>query len=548
MPRNNQRQPRSRRRRQSYVKETAQRWWFTSFVQFLSLFSGILTVLVGVVHAGDRVEEWCEATDDLSCIGTALFWSEGDFLRLSNGPGVDTWGSVFSLEPNILMDNFAPVFVGLITLSVHLPGEETWNPIGRTWTRYFIWFLLVALFANVGYAGNLGLVIGLFNVMVASTCLTVRFSNEERRPTDLDVIKETRSCRCFAAKLTVLVSIGRMLTMLATGTTVAVGLLHLFSQFTPWCDKNDEEFNSDETFCVGPLLFWGVDTNTTTVVDDRNVFWREVVGLTPKALANNFAPLIIGIMMMLGHRRGSPFQVLLHNWYRVSLLCVLVALFASFGFAGNAGVINGFLLSGTSVIHMFVALLDADVQRPFLEVQFQFLAPDNANEAAEEENRRSTEPNSSRRADGRRQFNRNSGYHGQQVTTSDDESQSGDEVDVKQVAPYHTPGFLGRLSRRMSSSSRKLDHGKSDRERKKNRSSRDNSRSRRGMEDIEEGRRSRSRPRVPPRDSSRGKHGEKKDGKRSSSRARDKEDRRSSSKSRENNRSSSSMHRHVSHH
>jgi hypothetical protein len=60
-----------------------QQWWFTNLVQVLSLISGILTVLVGIVHAGSRVEEWCEPAETVSCIGSTLFWSDEDFIVVS---------------------------------------------------------------------------------------------------------------------------------------------------------------------------------------------------------------------------------------------------------------------------------------------------------------------------------------------------------------------------------------------------------------------------------------------------------------------------------
>jgi hypothetical protein len=74
-------------------------------------------------------------------------------LQDINGP--TAWRSVFSLDPNRFFANFAPIVGGLFTCLVHLPGDETWNPIGRSWTRYTCWFLMVTIFANLGFAGKL---------------------------------------------------------------------------------------------------------------------------------------------------------------------------------------------------------------------------------------------------------------------------------------------------------------------------------------------------------------------------------------------------------
>jgi hypothetical protein len=484
---------------------------------------------------------------------------ENKKLQVTNGP--DTWGSVFSLEPNTFMDNFAPVLIGLITLSVHLPGEESWNPIGVSWKRYFVWFMLVALFANIGYAGNFGIVVGFFNVLLACTCLVVRFSNEERRPTDLDVVKEMGAIACFETRLTVMVSLGRMLTMLGTIMTFIVGLVHLFSQLKTWCDDEDEFYDPDESVCLGPLLFWGVrNSNVSSVVSDRNDLWRSVIGLTPAALANNFAPLIIGVLMMLAHRKGSAFQFLLRTWYRVSMLCVHVALFAGFGFAGNVGVIAGFVLSVASAIHLIVALLDADVQRPFLEIQFQFLAPENANDSPDEDVDHNRRSRSDRHGGHGRRSSHQGRRHGRddrddRSVTSSDESQSDDEistddVDFKrrsQVTSY-APGFFGRLKRQMSSS---LNTDPEERRRRKGRRGDDSAklpvrsksetrrgdRGRRNDRDIESGRRATSKSKSRARGDNHHKSGD--EGRRSSSRARD------SSRSPRDNHRSSSSHRHV---
>jgi hypothetical protein len=381
----------------------------------------------------------------------------------------------------------------------------------------------------------------------------VRFSNEERRPTDLDVIKSIGAVICFEARLTVLVSFGRMLTMFSTLITVFVGILHLISKLGLWCDDKSQFLDPDLT-CVGPLLFWSVSsTNETTVVDDRNAQWREVIGLTPAALANNFAPLIMGIMMTLGHRKGSMFQGLLRSWYRVSFLCLFVALFAGFGFAGNAGVVAGFVLCGTAIVHLFVALLDSDVQRPFLEFRLQLLAPENANDSADsddDDHRRHSRPTSFRSA-GNDRSPRHGSRHSRDhrhrddrsFTSSDDSSQSGDEVSSDDVRLQRKregrTGMLGMVQRQMSSNRYlKTKPVASDERRSKDKREEKPHSRRRERDTKSEGRggSSRSRSRGDGRRHRSGDEG----GRSRSSRPRD-----SSRSPRDDHRSSSSHHRHV---
>ena len=139
-------------------------------VRILMLLSGVLTCVVGVIHVADAIHPWCtDATADVSCVGRYLVWNSGDAGALRDSNKAPLWRSIFSFSPSIFLDLWTPLFFGLISVFLHFPGLRMKSL--NNWYRISLFFLITALFANFGYTGNLGIIVGFFTSLVSVLAL-----------------------------------------------------------------------------------------------------------------------------------------------------------------------------------------------------------------------------------------------------------------------------------------------------------------------------------------------------------------------------------------
>ena len=133
----------------------------------LSFVAGLATAICGLVHVFSKFRKECPSLGRSDCVGPWLFWSSGDFTADVNGA---YWRlQLFSLAPDAFIDNWSAVILGLITMFLHVHSLRI-EALSRNWARLCVWFLFVALFGSFGYAGNLGVLTGFLNSLVALLC------------------------------------------------------------------------------------------------------------------------------------------------------------------------------------------------------------------------------------------------------------------------------------------------------------------------------------------------------------------------------------------
>lgn len=154
------------------------------FFAFFGLIAGLGQLIVGWTHIGERFNQnWCKAVNDAggyvdnACVGNLLSWNDGDvgFTKDVNGPPFDSgnnykWRDVFTFLPDLFVDFWTPMIFGIISVCAHV-GHTRWNLITDNWMRYAIWSVLQACWGSIGYAGNLGVIVGLANFGVAFFCI-----------------------------------------------------------------------------------------------------------------------------------------------------------------------------------------------------------------------------------------------------------------------------------------------------------------------------------------------------------------------------------------
>jgi hypothetical protein len=144
----------------SFVKKDSTSVKFKAFCTLCSL----LTIAVGVVHVSNELNDFCgEPSETRSCFGPWLIWQSG-------GDGLSDvnlyWRSVFSFNTSVFFELWTPIFLGLFSLHMYVPSllEATaWEH--EQWRFNSGVYLFTALFGSLGYAGNLGILVGFGNVV-----------------------------------------------------------------------------------------------------------------------------------------------------------------------------------------------------------------------------------------------------------------------------------------------------------------------------------------------------------------------------------------------
>jgi len=94
------------------------------------------------------------------------------------------WRSVFTLNPVILLDLWTPVIIGALGVCIHLKSLNF--PYVKNYETYAVFMVVTALFANVGYAAQLGVIIAFLSGVAALMCLVARLTGEKAlKPLDI---------------------------------------------------------------------------------------------------------------------------------------------------------------------------------------------------------------------------------------------------------------------------------------------------------------------------------------------------------------------------
>jgi len=138
-----------------------------------TFLASLLTLAVGLVHVSSKLSKFCTDPESdeasLGCFGPWLIWQR-------DGSGIDDlnehWRGIFSLNTSIVFDLWTPVFLGLVSIHMHIPAlrdsTTEWEASQFMFNGFL--YLFAALFGNFGYSGNLGVISGFINAFAAFLC------------------------------------------------------------------------------------------------------------------------------------------------------------------------------------------------------------------------------------------------------------------------------------------------------------------------------------------------------------------------------------------
>lgn len=139
------------------------------YVQWASLVMGALTCWIFLIHFGVQAGDYTLAPQ-----------SDPFSTKDKNG---NTWRQTFSLRPEKFVDLFTPLCFGMFETIQHLSPQYMNKQIAGTWVVRAIWFFILSLFGQFGYAGNLGVICGYYSDFgICLPCLALAFLDHEADP------------------------------------------------------------------------------------------------------------------------------------------------------------------------------------------------------------------------------------------------------------------------------------------------------------------------------------------------------------------------------
>ncbi|GBG24840.1 Hypothetical Protein FCC1311_010582 [Hondaea fermentalgiana] len=175
-------------------------------------------------------------------------------------------------------------------------------------------------------------------------------------------------------------AVGRGATLLAGVLVVLVGLVHLFKILEETCTETPAMAAGTSSYeCIGPSLRWNTDQAESPVAD-VNGQWRNVFTFVPDPFLLHWSPLILGLATISIHfaEPGWIIEAIAHTWFRLFLWLIFVALYGSFGYAGNMGIIVGFFLVFIAALALLIEVLFRNGQSPSTRMTLR--APDRLSE------------------------------------------------------------------------------------------------------------------------------------------------------------------------
>eukprot|EP00921_Rhytidocystis_pertsovi_P009990 GHVQ01015973.1.p1 GENE.GHVQ01015973.1~~GHVQ01015973.1.p1 ORF type:complete len:179 (+),score=7.26 GHVQ01015973.1:111-647(+) len=132
---------------------------YAQVVRYMSLVAGFLTLILGFIsicarHARLTVIEGKFALDDTNKYSWRF--------------------ELFSFVPSVFIDVWTPFVFGMVTVMVNFNGFNC-NFITQNFGRLFLWLFITAMFANLGYAGGIGIIFGSYTLVVTLLALIANF-------------------------------------------------------------------------------------------------------------------------------------------------------------------------------------------------------------------------------------------------------------------------------------------------------------------------------------------------------------------------------------
>lgn len=122
----------------------------------LSIIAKVLLLLGGILTLATGIASLTENDD-----GRALKFSGDDFI---NERYSASFRVLWNIHPDTIGYYWSPTIFGILMIFTHFYDLQ-WNFLFGSWIRVALIIPVIAIFCNIGYAGGLGIITGIFNLV-----------------------------------------------------------------------------------------------------------------------------------------------------------------------------------------------------------------------------------------------------------------------------------------------------------------------------------------------------------------------------------------------
>eukprot|EP01059_Diplonema_ambulator_P019092 TRINITY_DN3188_c0_g1_i1.p1 TRINITY_DN3188_c0_g1~~TRINITY_DN3188_c0_g1_i1.p1 ORF type:complete len:194 (+),score=37.28 TRINITY_DN3188_c0_g1_i1:42-584(+) len=160
---------------------------------------------------------------------------------------------------------------------------------------------------------------------------------------------------------------GRAAIALAGLLTLGCGVIHIVIIVTDsenWCPGSSlpPNYDTNTIECIGPSLAWSTAGNTDSVRSNLNQDWRLMMfSLQPSIVVDIWTPTVLGIFTLAGFfTKGLRINTIAQSWLAATLWLIVCMLWGQFAYAGNFGIVSGFITSVICCITLACHFLEPD--------------------------------------------------------------------------------------------------------------------------------------------------------------------------------------------
>lgn len=282
--------------------------------------------------------------------GATLRWSQGKFAE--DNPQF-RW-ALFTFKPSKFVDVWSPFVFAIIGILIHIKNAPYKFPyFTSSWIAYMIFHFLNAFFGVFGYAANIGIICGAICCVPIVLCLVAFFvCKDEPIPLGLE-IKISMNAKSDKEGPKIYGKVCSWMGLVASVLTFAVGCVRIFG--------------------AGAKLKWNKKNFIDNTTNDPE--WRSLLfSLNPETFADAWTPWVFTAIGICIHLKQTTEKVHLasRSFLNYFIFMFVNAMWATFGYAGNLGIIFGSYCIVVTALLLVAAIIVNDKPSLLLDASMNF--------------------------------------------------------------------------------------------------------------------------------------------------------------------------------
>jgi len=282
----------------------------------------------------------------------SIKWNSSNFIDDSTSK-LSWRANLFSFSPSTFVDVWTPFVFCVVGLSIHvekMPFKV--KSLQDGWGMFCVFHSLMAFYGGIGYAGNVGIILGSIQFACAFVILGAVILCDGETSLKLPNLTEKIKMRVDTdgSRTDMFSKIVAWISMISSCLVLIVGLFRICAS--------------------GAHVAWN---NNNATFDTNSLSWRMTLfSFDPNILADAWTPIIMGLVGIVFHLKNAPTLVepLSKTYWRLFWYHLTMGLFGCIGYAGNLGIICSVVVFIACLLQLIAAVICGD-KKPCLDLQVE---------------------------------------------------------------------------------------------------------------------------------------------------------------------------------